>query len=107
MYAVHVTVKVQNKLAKNSIILSLKQWSKYLFTADHGLVLRCFLDKSENQVEIFHVFKSKKHVEKTRRENSDNFWNEIKQMGGQVSRIEGPCEVEMSSESKNFGIEFL
>ena len=107
MYAVHVSVKVQNNLAKNSIILSLKQWSKYLFTSNNGLILRCFLDKSENQVEIFHVFKSKKHVENTRKENSDKFWNEIKQMGGQVSRIEGPCEVEMSSESKNFGIEFL
>ena len=106
MYAVHVTVRVQNKLAKNSIVLSLKQWSKYLFTAGNGLILRCFLDKSENQVEIFHVFESKKHVEKTRRENSDKFWNEIKEMGGQVSRMEGPCEVEMTADSKNFGIEF-
>ena len=106
MYAVHVIVKVQNKLAKNSIVLSLKQWSKYLFTSGNGLILRCFLDRSENQVEIFHVFESKKHVEKTRRENSDNFWNEIKEMGGQVSRIEGPCEVEMTSDFKNFDFEF-
>ena len=87
-------------------MLSLKEWSKYLFTSGNGLILRCFLDKTENQIEIFHVFASKEHVEKTRKENSDVFWNEIKEMGGQVTRIEGPCEVEMTSESKNFGIQF-
>ena len=106
MYAVHVTVKVQNRLAKNSIILSLKEWSSYLFTSGNGLILRCFLDKSENQIEIFHVFESKKFVEKTRKENSDKFWNEIKEMGGQVTRMEGVCEVEMTSDFKNFGINF-
>ena len=60
MYAVHVTVKVQNRLAKNSIILSLKEWSSYLFTSGNGLILRCFLDKSENQIEIFQAIATKK-----------------------------------------------
>ena len=90
MYAVHVTIKVQNRLAKNSIILSLKEWSDYLYK-DNGLILRCFLDKSENEIDVFHVWKSKAGVEKTRKEYSEKFWSEIKEMGGVVTRIGGPC----------------
>ena len=105
MYAVHVTVKVQNKLAKKSIILSLKEWSAYLFEKN-GLIFRCFVDRAENQVEIFHVWESKELVEKTRIENSNEFWEQIREMGGQISKFEGPCEVEMSKEFSNFGINF-
>ena len=106
MYAVHVSIKVQNKLARDSIVLSLKEWSGYLFSKGNGLILRCFLDKSENQIEVFHVFESKKLVDKTRRDNSEKFWNDIKEMGGQVSRIEGQCEVEITSNLKDFNINF-
>ncbi len=106
MYAVIVKIKVQNKLAKNSIVLSLKQWSSYLFLSGNGLILRCFMERSENEIDIFHVFESKKSVEKTRKENSNQFWNEIKEMGGQVTRTEGQCEVEMTSDFKDFGINF-
>ena len=55
MYAVNVTIKVQNELAKKAIILALKDWSNDLFQ-NNGLMLRCFVDRTENQVEIFHVF---------------------------------------------------
>ena len=55
MFAVNVTIKVQNELAKKAIILALKDWSHDLFQ-NNGLMLRCFVDRTENQVEIFHVF---------------------------------------------------
>ncbi len=106
MYAVNVTIKVQNKLAKDSIVLSLKQWSEYIFKKGNGCVLRSFLNKSENEIEIFHIFENKLLVEKIRKENSNQFWNQIKEMGGQVSRVEGECEVEMCSEFKDLNISF-
>ena len=61
MYAVNVTIKVQNELAKKAIILALKDWSNDLFQ-NNGLMLRCFVDRTENQVEIFHVFRTKKET---------------------------------------------
>ena len=41
MYAVNVTIKVQNELAKKAIILALKDWSHDLFQ-NNGLMFRCF-----------------------------------------------------------------
>ncbi len=106
MYAVHVSIKVQNELAKKSIVLSLKEWSDYLFKKENGLIVRIFMDKAENQIEIFHVFESKVSMEKVRRENSNEFWNQIKEMGGQVSRFDGKAEVEMSKNLKDYEINF-
>ena len=105
MYAVNVTIKVQNELAKKAIILALKDWSNGLFQ-NNGLMFRCFVDRTENQVEIFHVFRSKKEMEEVRKSKSDDFWNQIKEMGGQVSRFEGNCEVEVSKGLQNLDLEF-
>ena len=105
MYAVNVTIKVQNELAKKAIILALKDWSHGLFQ-NNGLMFRCFVDRTENQVEIFHVFRSKKEMEEVRKSKSDDFWNQIKEMGGQVSRFEGNCEVEVSKGLQNLDLEF-
>ena len=105
MYAVNVTIKVQNELAKKAIILALKDWSHGLFQ-NNGLMFRCFVDRTENQVEIFHVFRSKKEMEEVRKTKSDDFWNQIKEMGGQVSRFEGNCEVEVSKGLQNLDLEF-
>ena len=87
MYAVNVTIKVQNELAKKAIILALKDWSNDLFQ-NNGLMLRCFVDRTENQVEIFHVFRTKK------------------EMGGQVTRFEGNCEVEVSRGLQDLDLKF-
>ena len=46
MYAVNVTIKVQNELAKKAIILALKDWSNDLFQ-NNVLMLRCFVDRTE------------------------------------------------------------
>ena len=105
MNAVNITIKVQNELAKKAIILALKDWSHGLFQ-NNGLMFRCFVDRTENQVEIFHVFRSKKEMEEVRKSKSDDFWNQIKEMGGQVSRFEGNCEVEVSKGLQNFDLEF-
>tara|TARA_Y200000002_G_C22557039_1_gene610825 strand:+ start:427 stop:747 length:321 start_codon:yes stop_codon:yes gene_type:complete len=105
MYAVNITIKVQNELAKKAIILALKDWSHGLFQ-NNGLMFRCFVDRTENQVEIFHVFRSKKEMEEVRKSKSDDFWNQIKEMGGQVSRFEGNCEVEVSKGLQNLDLEF-
>ncbi|MAJ13887.1 MAG: hypothetical protein CMN44_02800 [SAR116 cluster bacterium] len=69
-------------------------------------MFRCFVDRTENQVEIFHVFRSKKEMEEVRKSKSDDFWNQIKEMGGQVSRFEGNCEVEVSKGLQNLDLEF-
>ena len=92
-----VTVKLQNKLAKDSIIMSLKNVSQNLFTEERGLLLRCFTNVSDTQVDMFHLWKDKSYQLKTRKEFSTKFWEDIKEMGGVVSMTEGECEVEMSS----------
>ena len=97
MIGVTVTVKLQNKLAKDSIIMSLKNVSQYLFTEERGLLLRCFTNVSDTQDDMFHLWKDKSYQLKTRKEFSTKFWEDIKGMGGVVSMTEGECEVEMSS----------
>ena len=96
MIGVTVTVKLQNKLAKDSIVMSLKSVSQHLLSEDRGL-MRCFTNVSDTQVDLFHLWKDKSQQLKTRKEFSTQFWEDIKDMGGVVSMTEGECEVEMSS----------
>ena len=96
MIGVTVTVKLQNKLAKDSIVMSLKSVSQHLLSEDRGL-MRCFTNVSDTQVDMFHLWKDKSYQLKTRKEFSTKFWEDIKDMGGVVSMTEGECEVEMSS----------
>ena len=96
MIGVTVTVKLQNKLAKDSIVMSLKNVSQHLLSEDRGL-MRCFTNVSDTQVDMFHLWKDKSYQLKTRKEFSSKFWEDIKDMGGVVSMTEGECEVEMSS----------
>ena len=105
MFAVNVTIKVQNELAKKAIILALKDWSHDLFQ-NNGLMFRCFVDRTENQVEIFHVFRTKEEMEEVRKNKSNEFWNQIKDMGGQVTRYEGNCEVEVSKGLQDLDLKF-
>ena len=72
MYAVNVTIKVQNELAKKVIIPALKDWSNDLFQ-NNGLKLTYFVDRTGNQVEIFHVFRTKKEMEEVRTKNQTSF----------------------------------
>ena len=65
MWAVTVSKKIQNKLAKEAIINALK---------------------------------NKNYVMQKRSEWTNQFWQDIKEMGGSVSREEGECEVEYSSD---------
>ena len=97
MIGVTVTVKLQNKLAKDSIIMSLKNVSQHLFTEERGLLLRCFTNVSDTQVDMFHLWKDKSYQLQTRKDFSTKFWEDIIEMGGVVSLTEGECEVEMSS----------
>ena len=96
MIGVTVTVKLQNKLAKDSIVMSLKSVSQHLLSEDRGL-MRCFTNVSDTKVDMFHLWKDKSYQLKTRKEFSTKFWEDIKDMGGVVSMTEGECEVEMSS----------
>ena len=45
---------------------------------------------------MFHLWKDKSYLLKTRTEFSNKFWNDIKEMGGIVSKSEGKTIVEMS-----------
>ena len=55
------------------------------------------MNVTENSIEIFHVFKNKEFVNKTRSSWTNQFWQDIREMGGTVSGLEGECEVEYSS----------
>ena len=94
MFAVTKSIKFQNKLAKEAILNALKSKSKAMFS--EGMILRCFMNVTENSIEIFHVFKNKELVNKTRSSWTNQFWQDIREMGGTVSGLEGECEVEYS-----------
>lgn len=96
MFAVNKSIKFQNKLAKEAILNALKSKSASMF--NEGMILRCFMNVTENSIEIFHVFKNKEYVNKTRSSWTNQFWQDIREMGGTVSGLEGECEVEYSSE---------
>lgn len=96
MIAVTKSIKFQNKLAKEAILNALKSKSASMF--NEGMILRCFMNVTENSIEIFHVFKNKEYVNKTRSSWTNQFWQDIREMGGTVSGLEGECEVEYSSE---------
>ena len=78
MIGVTVTVKLQNKLAKDSIVMSLKNVSQHLFSEDRGLLMRCFTNVSDTQVDMFHLWKDKSYQLKTRKEFSKNFGRILK-----------------------------
>ena len=96
MFAVTKSIKFQNKLAKEAIINALKSKSSQMFK--EGMLLRCFMNTTENSIEIFHIFKDKDCVNKARASWTNQFWQDIREMGGSVSNLEGECEVEYSSE---------
>ena len=94
MWAVTRSIKFQNKLAKEAIINALKSKSTDMF--QDGMIIRAFTNVTENSIEIFHLFKNKEYVNKTRAAWTNQFWQDIKEMGGTVSFTEGECEVEYS-----------
>ena len=96
MWAVTRSIKFQNKLAKEAIINALKSKSIDMFQ-DGEMIIRAFTNVTENSIEIFHLFKNKEYVNKTRASWTNQFWQDIKEMGGTVSFTEGECEVEYSS----------
>ena len=96
MWAVTRSIKFQNKLAKEAIINALKSRSKEMFQ-DGDMLIRAFTNVTENSIEIFHLFKNKEYLNKTRAAWTNQFWQDIKEMGGTVSFTEGECEVEYSS----------
>ena len=96
MWAVTRSIKFQNKLAKEAIINALKSKSTDMFQ-DGEMIIRAFTNVTENSIEIFHLFKNKEYVNKTRAAWTNQFWQDIREMGGTVSFTEGECEVEYSS----------
>ena len=105
MYGITVTVKLQNKLAKDSIVMSLKNMSEELFNESGGLLIRCFTEVSDTQIDMFHLWKDKSSLLKTRTKFSNKFWNDIKEMGGIVSKSEGETKVEMSKLINNANVQ--
>ena len=95
MWAVTRSIKFQNKLAKEAIINALKSRSKEMFQ-DGDMLIRAFTNVTENSIEIFHLFKNKEYVNKQRSAWTNQFWQDIREMGGNVSFTEGECEVEYS-----------
>ena len=71
MFAVTKSIKFQNKLAKEAILNALKSKSKAMFS--EGMILRCFMNVTENSIEIFHVLKIKSLLIKQDRRGLINF----------------------------------
>ena len=94
MWAVTRSIKFQNKLAKEAIINALKSKSTDMF--QDGMIIRAFINVTENSIEIFHLFKNKEYVNKTRAAWTNQFWQDIREMGSTVSGFEGECKVEYS-----------
>ena len=63
---------------------------------DGEMIIRAFTNVTENSIEIFHLFKNKDYVNKQRIGWTNQFWQDIREMGGTVSFTEGECEVEYS-----------
>ena len=84
MWAVTRSIKFQNKLAKEAIINALKSRSKDMFQ-DGDMIIRAFINVTENSIEIFHLFKNKEYVNKQRAGWTNQFWQDIREMGGTVS----------------------
>ena len=78
MYGITVTAKLQNKLAKDSIVMSLKNMSEELFNESGDLLIRCFTEVSDTQIDMFHLWKDKSTLSKTRTKFSNKFWNGLK-----------------------------
>ena len=81
MYGITVTVKLQNRLAKDSIVMSLKNMSEELFNENGGLLIRCFTEVSDTQIDMFHLWKDKSYLLKTRTKFSNKFWKYNTQSG--------------------------
>ena len=64
---------------------------------DGEMMITAFTNITENSIEIFHHFKNKDYVNKQRAGWTNQFWQDIREMGGTVSFTEGECEVEYSS----------
>ena len=105
MYGITGTVKLQNKLAKDSIVMSLKNMSEELFNENGGLLIRCFTEVSDTQIDMFHLWKNKSYLLKTRTKFSNKFWNDIKEMGGIASKSEGETVIEMSKLINNANVQ--
>ena len=63
---------------------------------DGDMIIRAFINVTEYSIEIFHLFKNKEYVNKQRAGWTNQFWQDIREMGGTVSFTEGECEVEYS-----------
>ena len=94
MWVVTRSIKFQNKLAKEAIINAFKSKSTDMF--QDGMIIRAFTNVTEKSIEIFHLFKNKEFVNKTRAAWTNQFCQDIKEMGGTISFTEGECEVEYS-----------
>ena len=77
MWAVTRSIKFQNKLAKEAIINALKSRSKDMFQ-DGDMIIRAFINVTENSIEIFHLFKNKEYVNKQRAGWTNQFWQDIR-----------------------------
>ena len=75
MFAVTKSIKFQNKLAKEVTLNALKSKSASMF--NEGMILRCFMNVTENSIEIFNVFKNKEYVNKARSSRTNQFWHII------------------------------
>ena len=95
MWEVTRSINFFNKLTKDALINALKSKSNDMFQ-DGGMIIRAFTNITENSIEIFHLFKDKEYVNKTRAAWTNQFWQDIREMGGTVSGLEGECEVEYS-----------
>ena len=94
------TFKFQNKLAKNSMVETIRQFTDTLF--DKGLQMRFFIDVNDTTLNVVNVWDSKENSEKIQKSFNDN-WKDMKDMGISIHIIGGKT-VATYSNMTNFSI---
>jgi|TARA_B110000914_G_scaffold158752_1_gene139647 hypothetical protein len=96
MYTRVHTFKFQNKLAKNSIKLSMKQISDPMF--DKGLQMRFFVDVNDTTLNVINVWDNEQNSAVVHQNNND-FIKEMKEMGVNMLITGGKTEASYSDKT--------
>ena len=96
MYTRVHTFKFQNKLAKNSIKLSMKQISDPMF--DKGLQMRFFVDVNDTTLNVINVWDNEQNSAVVH-QNHNDFMKEMKEMGVNMLITGGKTEATYSNKT--------
>ena len=92
MYVRVLQIKFPNELAKKSVMVLSRGIMKDFFK--YGLLMRFNTEISNNTLMITALWKTREFFEQAREKYGDKFVSEVKEMGGIVTILDGPSEVD-------------